>query len=264
MDDPAAGWAELLADADDRAWLIGAFVHLVDAGALGSTPVRVVSEEDRIAAEVLVSSGLLIAGADGFSVSPAMAVEPERVLATRAQGSVSSMRQLAAVMGIVGDTDGEAWAAHDDDTLIAQGQASGLGGTMLAMAVIPSLDGLEDRFSEGGAFLDVGVGIGAMTATFCAARPAATVIGIDVLPRALALARQTIATAGCQDRVDLRLQRVEELTDSQRFDLAWLPAPFIPTAIITTALPVCTTRSDRAVGLSSEQAASKARPSRSQ
>jgi len=83
--------------------------------------------------------------------------------------------------------------------------------------------------------LDVGVGIGALTAAFCAARPAATVVGIDVLPRALALARQTIAAAGFQDRVDLRLQGVEELTDSQRFDLAWLPAPFIPTAIITTA-----------------------------
>ncbi len=235
MDDPAAGWAQRLTDADDQAWLIGAFVHLVNAGALDSTTVSVVSEEDRVAAEVLVSGGVLIAGADGFSVPPAMAVEGGSGLATRAQGWVSSMRQLGAVIGIVGETDGEAWAAYDDDTLIAQGQASALGGTMLAMAVIPSLDGLEDRFSDGGAFLDVGVGIGAITAAFCAARPAATVMGIDVLPRALALAHQTIATAGCQDRVELRLQGVEELTDSQRFDLAWLPAPFIPSSIITTA-----------------------------
>jgi SAM-dependent methyltransferase len=236
MEDLAAGWSQVLADADDSAWLIGAFVHLVKGGALDSAAVHVVSDEDLIAAEVLVSVGLLTRGQSGFSVAPAMAVEVGSGLVTRAQASVSSMRQLAAVMGIVGDTDGDGWAAYDDETLIAQGHASALGGTMLAMVVVPSLDGLEDRFNAGGAFLDVGVGIGALTAAFCAARATATVVGIDVLPRALALARETIATAGCQDRVELRLQRVEELADRQRFDLAWLPAPFIPTTVITNAL----------------------------
>jgi hypothetical protein len=95
VDDPATSWAELLADADDQAWLIGAFVHLVNAGGLDSTTVRVVPEEDRIAAAVLVAAGVLSPAADGFSVPPAMAVEAGSGLATRAHRSVSSMRQLA-------------------------------------------------------------------------------------------------------------------------------------------------------------------------
>jgi SAM-dependent methyltransferase len=233
--DTDAAWMDTLTDADDRAWLIGAFVYLASNGALSGTGINIGTSQDRAAADVLSAAGVLTPAGDGFAVPPALAGETGAGLSSRVSGALSSLRQLAAALGII-DDDGQGWGAHDDDTLIAQGQASALGGTMLAMAAVPSLDGLDERFTSGGAFLDVGVGIGAMTAAFCTARPTATAVGIDVLPRALGLARQTMATAGIEGRVQLREQSVEELADTDRFDLAWLPAPFIPAAIIHTAL----------------------------
>jgi hypothetical protein len=39
-----------------------------------------------------------------------------------------------------------------------------------------------------------------------------------------------------RERVELRLQAVEELNDTDRFDLAWLPSPFIASQVIATAV----------------------------
>jgi precorrin-6B methylase 2 len=219
-----------------RGWSVHSFVCLVLSGALASKEVVVATADDRSAAEVLAAGGLLERRGDDFELSAGLVIEAGPGLDARAQGMLSSFRQLAAVVGIVDAQDSDGWGAHDDETLIAQGRASALGGTVLAMAVVPTLDGLEARFVSAGAFLDVGVGVGALTAAFCAARPAAHVVGIDVLPRALVLARDTLDTAGCSDRVELRLQAVEDLEDSNRYDLAWLPSPFIPAEVIQTAV----------------------------
>jgi SAM-dependent methyltransferase len=42
------------------------------------------------------------------------------------------------------------------------------------------------------------------------------------------MARASVAAAGLQDRIELREQSGEDLADERAFDLAWLPAPFIP------------------------------------
>ena len=41
---------------------------------------------------------------------------------------------------------------------------------------------------------------------------------------------------GLEDRVELRAQRVEELDDEEAFDVAWLPASFLPTDAVAIAL----------------------------
>jgi SAM-dependent methyltransferase len=111
-----------------------------------------------------------------------------------------------------------------------------MAGQMLATYAIPSLEGLGERFAAGGDFLDVGVGVAELAATFCAALPNARAVGIDVLPRALDLAQQTIAARGLQDRLEVRLLPVQELSDVERFDLAWMPAPFLPEQAFTDGL----------------------------
>ena len=60
--------------------------------------------------------------------------------------------------------------------------------------------------------------------------PALTVVGIDVLPRVLALARDTVAASPAADRVVLREQDVGALDEPDTYALAWLPAPFVPEA----------------------------------
>jgi predicted O-methyltransferase YrrM len=102
--------------------------------------------------------------------------------------------------------------------------------------LVPALDGLAERFgAPGAAFLDVGVGVAGLAIGLAQDWPGLRIVGIDVSQPALALARQNVALAELGDRIDLREQAVEHLTDEQAFDLAWMPIPFIPERIIPAA-----------------------------
>ena len=85
--------------------------------------------------------------------------------------------------------------------------------------------------------LDIGTGVGALAVAFAEAFPQLHVLGIDVLDRALALARHTIAASGGDTRVTVRKQDVAGFSDDDGFDLAWLPAPFIPQPALHAGLP---------------------------
>src|SRR5262249_51534527 len=58
--------------------------------------------------------------------------------------------------------------------------------------------------------------------------PSLGVVGLDVWGPSLALARKNIGEGGLQQRIQLREQPAQELPDERAFDLAWLPAPFVP------------------------------------
>jgi methylase of polypeptide subunit release factors len=91
--------------------------------------------------------------------------------------------------------------------------------------------------------LDVGTGVAALAIAYAEMFPALTVVGLDVLPRVLALAEQTVRTSTVADRVILRQQDVRGLEDVDTYALAWLPAPFLP----ETALRVGAVRVARAL-----------------
>ena len=111
-----------------------------------------------------------------------------------------------------------------------------MAGRFLATEVVPSLDGLSTRFAQGGAFLDVGVGVGELASASCSDLPGARVVGLDPFPLALELARKTIEARGLVDRIELRPHGVEELSADREFDLAWLPTPFIPRQAVELGL----------------------------
>jgi hypothetical protein len=67
-----------------------------------------------------------------------------------------------------------------------------------------------------------------MAVAYAEAFPSLTVVGIDVLPRVLALAHQTVQQSAVGDRVILREQDISSLDDADTYALVWLPAPFIP------------------------------------
>jgi len=232
----AAGAAQALSRLEEAAWVLAGLNHLVQSGAVTSEGMTLSTSEDEAAARMLAAVGLVEA-TDPLQLAPGFAeLISDGSLDTRQQGIISTLRQVATAAGIVEASDAAGWGAQDDATLRAQGRSSALGGTMLAMYAVPSLAGLDDRFAAGGTFLDVGVGVGEIAAAFCEALPNARVVGLDVLPRAVALAHQTIAERGLQDRVEIRLLAVEELADVSQFDLAWMPAPFLPESIFSAAL----------------------------
>ena len=231
MSTPDADARQLVNELADGAWAVGALIHLTDGGALTDDGLRPVTAHDRAAVAVLAAAGI---GADELALLSADGMRASMVEALR-----SGLRQLATAVGIVeSEGEGEGWAAHDDATLLAQGRASGMAGTMLATMLVPALEGLAERFAAGagGVFLDVGVGVGEISAAFCEAAPGARAIGLDVLPRVLELAKAQLAARGLADRVELRHQAVQDLDDVAAVDLAWLPAPFIPEAVFAAGL----------------------------
>jgi methylase of polypeptide subunit release factors len=85
--------------------------------------------------------------------------------------------------------------------------------------------------------LDIGIGVAAMAVAYCQAFPRLRVVGLDVFPRAVELAQQTIDQAGMADRIEVRQQDMATLEDRDVFCLAWLPAPFVPRPAIDSGLP---------------------------
>jgi SAM-dependent methyltransferase len=138
---------------------------------------------------------------------------------------------LVDAPGVTGD-----WSVVDERVL------QGLG--RLSMAVVQAfsaaagrLPGMADALARpGAAFLDVGTGTGWLAIATARAFPAARVVGIDVFEPALALARGNVQAEGMTDRVTLRVLDVVALDGAETFDVVWLPLPFLPERIVTTAI----------------------------
>jgi methylase of polypeptide subunit release factors len=76
-----------------------------------------------------------------------------------------------------------------------------------------------------------------MAVAFAQVFPQLQVVGIDVLDRALDLARRNVAASDVAARVTVRKQDVAGFADDAGFDLAYLPAPFVAPAAMQTGLP---------------------------
>ena len=98
--------------------------------------------------------------------------------------------------------------------------------TILSFARLPAL---AATFAAGRAsFLDVGVGVGAISIRLVERFPGTRAVRLDVLPDVLDLAKAEIARSGVSGSIELRLQSVADLRDRDQYDLAWVPQPFIP------------------------------------
>jgi precorrin-6B methylase 2 len=128
------------------------------------------------------------------------------------------------------------WGYTDPGLLESLGQTSAGFAALVRDIVAPSLEGLEERLAAGGAaFLDVGVGVAGLAIAMCRLWPDLRAVGIDPWDPALALARRNVAVAGLADRIELRHQVVEELSDVDSFDLAFLPGPFLQRRVLAPA-----------------------------
>ena len=128
------------------------------------------------------------------------------------------------------------WNHTETEILQAGGQVSAAFADALTHQIAPRLDGLESRLrSKGGAFLDVGVGVAGLSVRMAQLWPSLAVTGIDPWEPSLALARENVRSARLAERIQLRAQTAEALTDTNAFDLVWLPSAFIPEEAIPPA-----------------------------
>jgi len=184
------------------------------------------------AAEVLAAAGLVERSATGWAVREPLgpAARPERIATVREQ-LISALGQAAT---IAARGAGRGWDRNTEDVLLAAGRLSaamGLGRNF--RTYINASPELAATFRVCPVIIDVGVGVAAGACAMCEGLPEARVIGLDVNARSLDLARQLVATKGLCDRIELRLQGVEELNDVGVASLAHLPLRFIPRPALT-------------------------------
>ena len=127
-----------------------------------------------------------------------------------------------------------AWAHNETEILQAGGEVSAGFADALKNVFVPRLDGLPERL-ENGSFLDVGVGVAGLSIAMARQWPSLNVVGIDPWVPSLALARQNVRNAGLADQIQLREQAVEDISDTNAFDLAWIPSAFVPEKTIPAA-----------------------------
>ncbi len=144
---------------------------------------------------------------------------------------------LQGVQLLYGSAFQPGWTYTEQDLLQSLGQTSAAFAPLFQRAIVPQLDGLAARLeAPTAAFLDVGVGVAALSIALARLWPTLSVVGIDPWEPALALARQNVAKARLGKRIDLRQQAVEDLTDQAAFDLVWVSQPFIRADLLTSAL----------------------------
>ncbi|HTJ84240.1 MAG TPA: class I SAM-dependent methyltransferase [Polyangiaceae bacterium] len=120
------------------------------------------------------------------------------------------------------------WTYTDTDVLQCGGEITE-GFANVLPRFLPHLEGLAARLEgSDGAFLDVGTGVARLAIGMARKWPSLRVVGLDVWGPSLALARQNVAAAGLDGRIQIREEPGEALADEGAFDLAWIPAPFIP------------------------------------
>jgi SAM-dependent methyltransferase len=132
---------------------------------------------------------------------------------------------------------GRAGGWHDANETLLQSLGQASAGIARAFAAAgaqhPSLGELLER--PGAVFVDVGTGTGWLAIAVARTFPALRVVGVDIFPAALDLARRNVAAAGLTDRIELRLVDAAEL-EPDSADVLWLALPFIPYGVADRVL----------------------------
>jgi SAM-dependent methyltransferase len=129
------------------------------------------------------------------------------------------------------------WLHTDPDILQAQGALAAGAVDSLERFLFPNLPGIPERLdSAGGAFLDVGAGVGRVSIELARRHPLLRCVGLEPQPGPLALARANVADADLDGRVELRPERIEDLEEEAAYDVAFLPLAFIAPDVVPRAL----------------------------
>lgn len=220
------------AELNNAAWALAALIATYRDAARGSLADALAADPRRTA--VLAAAGLVQRTTGGFVAHPAL--HDGSVSGNAAALLLSSLRQA---VDVAAGEIGPGWAEQSDEVLLDQGHASAAIGQGLATRLAPGLAGLADRLAQPGSrILDVGAGVAALSLALVRELPEVLVTAIDILPRALRLARTALDEAGpLGQRVELRQQDVTGLRELAEYDLIWLPVPFLSQEALSEALP---------------------------
>ncbi|MBL8626270.1 MAG: class I SAM-dependent methyltransferase [Myxococcales bacterium] len=182
---------------------------------------------------------------EGAAVPAEIAARARAVAAVAAPGlgeapapvqraTLGAIRALLRQAGdlVAAPTRPAGWSYDDPAMLDEQGRASrGFGPILAAQLARLGPPAVGHRH-----VLDIGTGAGHLALGLAEALPDAHVTGVDVWPPALACARANVADAGLGDRVTIAARDATALDERDRYDLAWVPGPFLPAATLAPIL----------------------------
>jgi SAM-dependent methyltransferase len=142
------------------------------------------------------------------------------------------LRQASGLIDDPGRAVG--WRHADAVTVRGMGQGSAVVADALRVAAQDRPAVAEALARAGSAILDVGTGAGGLARALVRTFPAARVVGIDLSPVAIEIARTDLADLA--DRVEVRVQDAADPVDREAYDLAWLPGPFLPGEVVPAVL----------------------------
>jgi SAM-dependent methyltransferase len=145
----------------------------------------------------------------------------------------SFFRQSADLLQRPARTSG--WTYNDPAIINGQGMTS-CAFVRTFEAAASKVPDFQAVLARPGTLLDVGTGAAWLAIEVARSWPRWKVVGIDRWKPALDLAALNVAATGMQDRIELRCQDIQELSDENVFSLAWLPGPFLSADVVSHAL----------------------------
>jgi 2-polyprenyl-3-methyl-5-hydroxy-6-metoxy-1,4-benzoquinol methylase len=188
--------------------------------------------------ELAAAVGVVGIEADRYRLAPGVLPMTQQPMRASIQGEIRSvlMQSLAVLDNAVRKEPTNGWRHSDPVLLQAQGDSSAGFPAIFKMMIVPQLGDLGERLGRaGGRFLDIGVGVGALSISMCRVWPELRCVGIDIFDKPLAIARDNVSNAKLAERIELRRVPVEQLEDREGFDLAWFPSFFVPTSALAAA-----------------------------
>jgi SAM-dependent methyltransferase len=121
------------------------------------------------------------------------------------------------------------WNHAEPEILQSIGVVARVHAQSFTRVIVPACEGLAARLSAPSAsLLDVGVGVAGTAISLAQMWPELRIVGIDPWQPSLRLARENVAEANLESRIELREQGVEALADRARYDAVYFAAHFIP------------------------------------
>jgi SAM-dependent methyltransferase len=188
--------------------------------------------------DVLLATKMATRDGDRFVAAPGLAAcatgQPRLALVAELRTALLQSSHMVHAAKRGAPTLG--WQHTDAEIVNAQGLLSAAGIAGVTANLFPRLEGLLPRLEAGGAVLDIGAGAAGLTIAFARAFPRSRVVGLEPAAAPLAEARRNVAASEVSDRIELRAQTIEDLTDESAFDFIWLPQMFLPDDVLARGL----------------------------
>ena len=131
---------------------------------------------------------------------------------------------------------GGGWLHADGEVIRSQSMLSELiNGAMLTtlLSAVPELDRLT---RDGAMFLDVGAGAAGISIALCKRFASLHAVALEPLRAARLEAKTKIDASGLASRIELRGERLDQLRDERRYDVVFVPAPFMSVGALAEGL----------------------------